>query len=135
MVESLCEGGPVIVLDLGPDAVRQMTPADLALLTAPPTSPIDEFTFHDCTCGVGCFTGRPPWERHNAGDEMLLVLAGESQLTVIEGGQRASQVIQAGALVVVPRGLWHNNDAPRGVTMVYLTPTEGNEHSFEDPDS
>jgi hypothetical protein len=28
---------------------------------------------------------------------------------------------------------WHNNDAPTGVTMLYMTPVEGNEHSFEDP--
>jgi mannose-6-phosphate isomerase-like protein (cupin superfamily) len=123
----------VIVHDLSPDVVRQMIRADLAQSSAPPDGPIDEFAFHDCTCGIGSFTGRPPWERHNGGDELLFVLAGESNLTVLEETGPAKRVIKAGALVVVPRGTWHNNDAPEGVTMLYMTPTEGNEHSWEDP--
>jgi mannose-6-phosphate isomerase-like protein (cupin superfamily) len=123
----------VIVRDLGPQAIRQMIPVDLAGLDRPPNSPIDEFEFHGCTCGVGCFTGQPPWECHNGGDELLLVLDGESELTVLERGARASRVIKAGALVVVPRGCWHNNSAPGGVTMLHMTPTEGNEHSWNEP--
>jgi mannose-6-phosphate isomerase-like protein (cupin superfamily) len=123
----------VIVYDLGPQAVGQMIPVDLAQLDAPPGSPIEEFEFHGCTCGIGSFTGRPPWERHSGGDEMLLVLAGETELTVLEGGARVSRVLGLGALVVVPQACWHNNDAPGGVTMLYVTPREGNEHSWEDP--
>jgi mannose-6-phosphate isomerase-like protein (cupin superfamily) len=110
-----------------------MLPIDLAQLTEPPASPIDEFAFHNCTCGVGSFIGRPPWERHNGGDELLFVLAGESNLTVLEEEGRVSRVIGPGTLAVVPRGTWHNNDAPDGVTMLYMTPTEGNDHSWEDP--
>jgi mannose-6-phosphate isomerase-like protein (cupin superfamily) len=123
----------VIVYDLGPEAVGQMIRVDLAQSDAPPESPIGEFAFHGCTCGIGSFSGRPPWERHSGGDELLLVLAGETELTVLEGGTRVSRVMGAGALVVVPQGCWHNNDAPSGVTMFYATPTEGNEHSWEDP--
>jgi hypothetical protein len=62
------------VNDLSRGAIEDMKPADLAGLSAPPVSPIGEFTFHDCTCGVACFTGTPPWERHTAGDEILHVL-------------------------------------------------------------
>jgi mannose-6-phosphate isomerase-like protein (cupin superfamily) len=123
----------VIVHDLSPEAVSKMVRIDLAQLGAPPASPIDEFEFHGCTCGIGSFTGRPPWERHNAGDEMLLVLAGETELTVLDGGARVSRVMGVGGLVVVPQGCWHNNDAPSGVTILYATPTEGNEHSWDDP--
>jgi hypothetical protein len=69
----------------------------------------------------------------NAGDEMLLVLAGETELTVLEGGAPVSRVMGVGGLVVVPQGCWHDNDAPSGVTMLYATPTEGNEQSWDNP--
>ena len=60
------------------------------------------------------------------------MLSGSTRLTVLEDSGRLSQTIEAGGLVVVPQGRWHNNDAPDGVTMLYVTPTEGNEHSWED---
>jgi mannose-6-phosphate isomerase-like protein (cupin superfamily) len=122
-----------IVHDLSPDAVRRMVRAELAQLDRPPESPIGEFAFGECTGGIGAFVGRPPWERHNGGDELLLVLSGSTRLTVLEDSGPRSQTIEAGGLVVVPQGRWHNNDAPDGVTMLHVTPTEGNEHSWEDP--
>jgi mannose-6-phosphate isomerase-like protein (cupin superfamily) len=123
----------VILRDLSPDAVERMLRADLALATEEPPSAIDKFDFHDCGCGVGAIVGRPPWERHNGGDELLLVLSGWSRLTVLLPRGPCYETLQPGALAVVPRGTWHNNDAPDGVTMLYLTPLEGNEHSWEDP--
>ena len=122
------------VHDLSPEALRGMASVDIAGLSAPPESPIGEFPFHDCICGVGCFSGSPPWERHTGGDELLLVFAGESQLTVIEGGRSNRRTITTGQLVIVPRGCWHRNHAPLGVTMLYITPREGNQHSWQEPD-
>jgi mannose-6-phosphate isomerase-like protein (cupin superfamily) len=121
------------VYDLSPDEVRQMLRVDLSGATEEPASPIGSFEFHGCTGGVGSFVGRPPWERHNGGDELLFILSGSSTLTVHEPGGSVSRVLGVGALAVVPRGTWHSNDAPDGVTMLYLTPSEGNEHSWEDP--
>jgi mannose-6-phosphate isomerase-like protein (cupin superfamily) len=123
----------VLVHDLGPDVVRRMLRVDLAGVTEEPASPIGTFDFHGCTGGLGSFVGRPPWERHNGGDELLFILSGSSRLTVLEPGRPSSRVLGVGALAVVPRGTWHSNDAPEGVTMLYLTPSEGNEHSWEDP--
>jgi mannose-6-phosphate isomerase-like protein (cupin superfamily) len=111
-----------------------MIPVNLAYLTVPPESPIGEFSFNDCTSGIGCFSGRPPWEHHTGGDELLHVLAGRSDLTVIDGGHRVFQTITAGDLVIVPQGCWHSNNAPDGVTMLYITPTAGNAHSWIDPE-
>jgi hypothetical protein len=85
----------VIVRDLSPDAIRQMIPVDLAGLDGPPNSPIDEFEFHGCTCGIGSFSGQPPWECHNGADVLLFVLGGESELTVLDRGARTSRVIKA----------------------------------------
>ena len=41
--------------------------------------------------------------------------------------------LRAGDLVVVPKGCWHRNDAPEGVTMLHVTPREGNQQRWEDP--
>lgn len=123
----------MIIHDLGPSAVAGMTQVDLAELGREPDSPIEHFSFHSCVCGVAAFSGRPPWERHTAGDELLLVLAGESLLTVVESGFKFSETISAGTLVIVPEGRWHNNDSTDGVTFLYMTPADGNEHSWDDP--
>jgi mannose-6-phosphate isomerase-like protein (cupin superfamily) len=123
----------MIIHDLGPSAVAEMTQVDLAALGSEPDSPIGHFSFHGCVCGVAAFSGRPPWERHTAGDELLLVLAGESLLTVVEGDSKVSQTLSAGQLVIVPEGRWHSNEAIDGVTFLYMTPAEGNEHSWDDP--
>jgi quercetin dioxygenase-like cupin family protein len=116
--------------DLGIDAVNLMVRHNLATVDHQPESAIGEFEFHGCTGGVGCFAGQPPWECHTAGDELLLVLAGDTELTVIG---EATQQLRAGDMVIVPGGRWHRNDAPSGVTIFHLTPTEGNEHSWQQP--
>ena len=30
-------------------------------------------------------------------------------------------------------GHWHSNDTPGGVTILWITPSEGNEHSWDEP--
>ncbi len=110
-----------------------MVQVDLAGLDAEPESQIGNFSFHGCTGGVSAFKGRPPWELHRAGDELLFILSGRSELTVIEGGPPTVRTLSAGQLAIVPQGHWHSNDAPGGVTMLYITPSEGNEHSWDEP--
>jgi mannose-6-phosphate isomerase-like protein (cupin superfamily) len=123
----------VIVYDLGADAVNEMVRVDLAHASVEPPSPIGSLDFHDCVCGVGSFVGRPPWELHTTGDELLHILAGECELIVREGSEETSRRLRAGNLVIVPQGCWHRNDAPTGVTMLFLTPRDGNQHSREHP--
>jgi|SRR5579862_1345467 len=123
----------MIVHDLNPDDVATFTQVDLASLDHEPESPIGQFSFHDCICGVAAFSGTLPWEHHSAGDELLFVLTGESELTVLEDSGPVSRTLAAGRLVIVPQGRWHSNNAPDGVTFLYLTPREGNEHSCDDP--
>jgi mannose-6-phosphate isomerase-like protein (cupin superfamily) len=123
----------VIVHNLDPESVAKMAQVDLATLNAEPDSQIRSFNFHGCTGGVSAFRGRPPWEFHSAGDELLLILAGQSRLTVLEEANSTERLLSAGQLAIVPQGHWHSNDAPTGVTMLWLTPTEGNEHSWDEP--
>jgi mannose-6-phosphate isomerase-like protein (cupin superfamily) len=123
----------VIVYDLSSNAVRNMARVDLATVGEEPQSPIGHFDFHDCLCGIGSFIGQPPWELHTAGDELLHILDGESDLIVLEGEQERECTLRAGDLVIVPQGCWHSNNAPHGVTMLYLTPRQGNRHSWGYP--
>jgi uncharacterized cupin superfamily protein len=121
------------VYDLSREAVEKMVRTDLAGVSEEPSGPIDDFTFNDSTCGIGAFVGQPPWECHTTGDEFLHVLAGETELTTFdENGARTTQTLGAGSVVVVPRGSWHRNTAPSGVTMLYITPNLGNLHSWAD---
>jgi uncharacterized cupin superfamily protein len=123
----------MIVRDLSAEAVGRMARTDLAAATEEPPSTVETFAFHGCLCGVASFTGRPPWELHTAGDELLQILDGGSRLTVRVDGQTVVRDLRAGDLAVVPKGCWHNNDAPAGVTMLYMTPSEGNQHSWDEP--
>ena len=123
----------VTVHNLDDETVAKMIQLDLASLDREPESPIGNFLFHGCTGGVAAFKGRPPWEFHGQGEELLFILAGESELTVLAEDSRSTRTLSAGHLAIVPRGHWHSNNAPGGVTMLWITPREGNEHSWEEP--
>jgi mannose-6-phosphate isomerase-like protein (cupin superfamily) len=119
------------VYQLSSAAVARMTPVDLATLQGEPPSPIGNFDFHGCVCGVASFIGQPPWELHD-GDELLHVLAGESVLTVLSDGKEETRVLRQGDVVLVPHGCWHRSHAATGVTLLFMTPREG-KHSWDDP--
>ena len=120
------------VFELSASVVTKMVRTDLALATEEQPSPIGYFDFHGCVCGVASFVGRPPWE-HHADDELLHILDGECQLTIRYPSGAETRTLRTGDLVVVPRNCWHSNNAPSGVTMLFMTPTEGSKHSWNDP--
>jgi len=123
------------VQSLSAEAVAAMRIVDLSTVTEEPDGPVESFAFHDCTTGVASFVGRPPWELHTAGDELPYILSGECELTVLEPSGRVTRTLRGGDLVVVPQGCWHNNDAAKAVRMLYITPTDGNDHSWDEPDT
>jgi mannose-6-phosphate isomerase-like protein (cupin superfamily) len=123
----------IAIYDLDPESVANMAQVKLADLRTEPDSPVGNFSFHGCTGGVSAFRGRPPWEFHRGGEEFLFILAGESELTVFENGEREVRTLRAGQLAIVPRASWHSNNAVNGVTMLWITPSDGNEHSWEEP--
>ena len=70
------------------------------------------------------------WERHPAGDEILLLLSGRA-LLVLEGQADASDEeieMGAGETCVVPRGRWHRVKVIEPGDMVFMTPGEGTSH-------
>jgi mannose-6-phosphate isomerase-like protein (cupin superfamily) len=89
------------------------------------------------TIGLFRFSGRAPWERHPDGDELILVLDGGGEITVLteeEGAEPIRAELRPGRLFVCPRGLWHRPVATPSMTALYVTPLGGSEHSWaEDP--
>ena len=89
--------------------------------------------FRDGALFAGSFAGDSEWERHRNGDELVQVLAGETELTVITAGGPQVLTLRAGMLTVVPQGCWHRFHAPKGVTVLTATPQPTDHTSAEDP--
>ena len=64
---------------------------------------------------VGHWAGESEWERHPVGDEIVLVVAGETTITFLTDSGDESALLGAGELVVVPQGTWHRFHTPEAV--------------------
>ncbi len=84
------------------------------------------------TLGVMSYSGLTPWERHPDGDELLLALDGELDVTVLTEEGPVTRKLRAGEAFVCPQGLWHRQNAEKPVSMLYGTPIETSEVSFAD---
>ncbi len=84
------------------------------------------------TIMVTKFSGLAPWERHPGGDELILVLEGGGDITVLTDAGPVRSELRPGRLFVCPKGLWHRANADPGMTALYVTPLAGGEHSFAD---
>jgi PhnB protein len=82
--------------------------------------------------GVMSYTGQTPWERHPDGDELLLVLDGELDVTALTDEGPVTRRLRAGEAFVCPQGLWHRQNASKSVSMLYGTPIEHGEFSTAD---
>jgi quercetin dioxygenase-like cupin family protein len=78
--------------------------------------------FNGCMIGVVCFSGETPWERH-AEDELLHVLEGEVEVTILGAASTVNGMARAGQVVVVPRGCWHRQNARATTTLLFVTGT------------
>ena len=71
----------------------------------------------------------PNWERHPAGDELVLLLSGAATLVLEEAaGEREVTLSSPGDFVLVPRNTWHTARTSTTTTMLFLTPGAGTEH-------
>jgi uncharacterized cupin superfamily protein len=87
--------------------------------------------FNDGGVFVGRFSGLSPWERHQGADELVYVVDGEVEITVLtDEGQRVA-VATAGSVFVVPKGLWHRQLPRPIVTLLSATP-QPTDVSFDD---
>ena len=72
----------------------------------------------------------PTWERHPAGEELVMLLAGEATVVLEDahGQTHAVSLSAPGAYVLVPKNVWHTARTTVPTTMVFLTPGAGTEH-------
>jgi quercetin dioxygenase-like cupin family protein len=68
------------------------------------------------------------WERHPAGDELVVQLAGRSILIQdLPGGENRLE-LGPGQAVINPKGVWHTADVVEPGTALFVTPGVGTEH-------
>lgn len=81
---------------------------------------------------MSAFTFSEPWsmwERHPAGEELVMLLSGAATLVLEESGQEhAVHLSNPGSYVLVPRNVWHTARTGVPTTMLFLTPGAGTEH-------
>jgi quercetin dioxygenase-like cupin family protein len=68
------------------------------------------------------------WERHPAGDEVVVALSGQQTLIQETDGQQRRIELHAGQAVINPRGVWHTADVHEPGSVLYITPGLGTEH-------
>ncbi|WP_291365483.1 cupin domain-containing protein [Acetobacter sp. UBA5411] len=83
------------------------------------------FPFGEHDVGVLRFKGSTPWEEH-PNDEFLLVIEGETTLTLRTDEGETQDVARKGDVLIVPGKVWHRQDAPDSVTLMFITNHEGN---------
>jgi len=74
------------------------------------------------------------WERHPAGDELVVLLSGRVTLRLVAGDEERRHVLDgAGTFAVVPAGVWHTMAVATPSTALFVTPGEGTEHAERPP--
>jgi mannose-6-phosphate isomerase-like protein (cupin superfamily) len=89
-------------------------------------------TYREGGIFVGHWAGSSEWERHTVGDEIVMVIEGETTITFLRDAGEQSAPLAAGELVIVPQGTWHRFDTPRGVKVLSVTP-QPTDHSPDRP--
>jgi quercetin dioxygenase-like cupin family protein len=120
-VRAAFEGVPA--LDITASSTAQEADAAFVKITE-----LDECTFY-----AGRFRGLSPWERHRNGDELLHVLEGEVEITVLSDAGPVQRTVRQGNIFVCPRGLWHRQHARDFVTMLSATPGPSDASWVDDP--
>jgi mannose-6-phosphate isomerase-like protein (cupin superfamily) len=65
------------------------------------------------------------------GDEIVQIVDGATTLHLMTPEGKRSLVLSAGMVAVVPRNMWHQFEAPNGVSLITATP-QPTEHLRED---
>ena len=88
--------------------------------------------YRDGAIFVGHWAGTSEWERHTAGDEIVMVVDGTTTIFFLHGETEHPATLRAGQLVVVPRGTWHRFETPVGVKVLSVTP-QPTDHTSDRP--
>lgn len=78
------------------------------------------------------YAGFSEWERHPQGDEFVQIVGGETCLVLLSNDGEQRNILSQGQLLVVPQGVWHRFESPKGVKVLTITP-QPTDHSVERP--
>jgi quercetin dioxygenase-like cupin family protein len=70
----------------------------------------------------------PTWERHPAGDEIVVCLSGRYDVIQERDGQEVTISLTPGTAMVNPRGVWHRGVVHEPGDGLFITPGRGTEH-------
>ncbi len=82
---------------------------------------------------TGSYSGEGAWERHTAGDELVHILSGSAELTILTEEDEQLIHLTSGMVLVIPKGLWHRFRSSDGVTLITATPHPTEHSTTEDP--
>jgi mannose-6-phosphate isomerase-like protein (cupin superfamily) len=70
----------------------------------------------------------PSWERHPAGDELVLLISGRIDVIQdLDDGERRVE-LRPGEALINPAGVWHTSDVHEPGEALFITPGLGTEH-------
>lgn len=90
--------------------------------------------YRDGAIFIAHYAGQSQWERHRAGDEIVLVIDGRTTLILLIDSEETPRTLGRGELIVVPRGVWHRFDTPEAVKILSVTP-QPTDHQLSRPTS
>lgn len=76
----------------------------------------------------------PTWEKHPAGDELVVLLSGRAEILMRrKSGDESITLESPGACVIVPRDTWHTARIARPTSMLFVTPGEQTQNVASPP--
>ncbi len=77
-------------------------------------------------------TDWPTWERHTAGDELVIILEGEGTFYQQFDPTILDRPFKPGDTFLNPKGIWHTADVSKPMRAIYITPCPGTENKPRD---
>lgn len=73
----------------------------------------------------------PTWEKHPAGDEMVVLLSGRAEFILRRhSGDETIELEETGSYVIVPQDTWHTARIGEATSMLFITPGEGTQNEI-----
>jgi len=74
----------------------------------------------------------PTWEMHPAGDELVCLISGGTDVILsLPAGRRTIRINRTGEYIIVPQGVWHTAHPHEPTVMLFITPGQGTENRPE----
>lgn len=88
--------------------------------------------YRDGSVFIVHYAGDSEWERHPAGDEVVMVIEGRSTMTLFQDDRERQITLEPMEMVIVPQGVWHRFHTPDGAKIMTVTPLP-TDHTLDHP--